>query len=815
MKFFLSHSSRDKAYVRQVADRLGDRAIFDEYTFEAGMKTLDEIFRTLDTTEIFVLFISDAALKSDWVRAEITNGKALLDADRIKRFVPILIDRTIKHEDPRIPEWMRQNYNIRLVAKPTVALRRLNTVLAQLSLEKHPGLMKRDQMFVGRNSELSQFEQRIDDYAKPVPTAIIVSGLRDVGRKTFLMHALRKSNKIAQAYQPMTITLQPEDGIDGFISKVYDLGYFPEDIDLSVLSTMNLDGKQVVLSALLSELFRQNEVLLVDDWRCIVRYGGELAEWFLPLCNAIPQNHIVLAIVSATRPKISQGNSRIFSVRLRELDPDERIGLLVRYLRDIEARYDIDPNDYEKFRPILNGYPEQAIYAGQLIATEGLAAATLRANDILEFSRLKASFLIEGYLEDPGKAQLLEFLSWFEFASLDMIAMLAEELKEPLMAHISEFIGDSVCDLIGSVGEYVRLNDIMRDFVSRGSFEIPRRYAAAIAKMGREMFHSGMFMDYDYSEKAAVVRVSLLEGKGVPEKFLIPAHVLAAISQKYKNRKYKDVIELCDMILARDNYEDYIKSQVRHYLCMALARSRDARFLTEVQRIKGEEHNYVLGFYYRVMGRYEDALERFGKAIADGRWEENSKREIVLIHNIMENYDEARELAKESYIKYPWNAVTIQAYFEVLLNLPRTASTIAEIQSTIEAVGKVSGDKAEEVGICMKGRYAFHIEGRPDKALAILDQGISRFHQSPYPLLAKLEIGVSMRNIRLIDETLAELKASNFRDGGPGKVQVVKAEIMSLALSNQKGKALAKIDSELGFIFPAARERFRQRILDT
>lgn len=379
--------------------------------------------------------------------------------------------------------------------------------------------------------------------------------------------------------------------------------------------------KRDLLVALLSELHSQNEILLIDDWRSLVRYGGELADWFISTCEALPENRTILAIASATRPKIGRSfaSSRIFSVHLRELDPNERMGLLVRYLREVEGRFDIRPDDYAAFRPILNGYPEQAIYAGQLIAAEGLSAALLRANDILEFSRLKASLLVEPYLEDSKKAEVLEFLSWFEFVSLDLLKLLSVEVGTDILTCVSEFLNDSMCELIGSSGEYVCLNDIIRDFVSRGSLRIPHLYSSAISKLGSNLFKSGLFDVSDYSERAAVVRVKLLAGESVPEQFLIPAHVLAAITHKYKTRQYGDVISLCDMILSRENYEQYIKAQVRHYLCMSLARTRNNRFLTEVQLIRGEEHNYVLGFYYRVTGRYSEALVRFNKAIADGR----------------------------------------------------------------------------------------------------------------------------------------------------------------------------------------------------
>lgn len=68
-KVFLSHKSEDKDFVRYVAEKIGiDRCHYDEYTFEDGMNTLDEIMSALDSTDLFVLFISDKALDSKWVK---------------------------------------------------------------------------------------------------------------------------------------------------------------------------------------------------------------------------------------------------------------------------------------------------------------------------------------------------------------------------------------------------------------------------------------------------------------------------------------------------------------------------------------------------------------------------------------------------------------------------------------------------------------------------------------------------------------------------------------------------------------------------
>jgi len=246
---------------------------------------------------------------------------------------------------------------------------------------------------------------------------------------------------------------------------------------------------------------------------------------------------------------------------------------------------------------------------------------------------------------------------------------------------------------------------------------------------------------------------------------------------------------------------------------MSLARTRDSRFLSEVQSIRGNEHNYVLGFYYRIMGRYDEAIKRFEKAIDEGRWEENSKREIVLIHNIQENFAEALALARESYRKYPSNAITVQAYFEVLLNLPRDQATLTELRATMETIRKISGEKAEEVRRCMDVRYKFNIEHSIDEAIAAADEAIRRFEKSPYPVLAKLEIGLSTRNVNIVESALRLLKERGLSDEN-ARVQVKKAQLLLLAIQGSKDLALSQLDSELGFLHSMAKERLRQRILN-
>lgn len=221
MHCFLSHSSADKkGYVSVLADKFGDRAIYDAYSFESGAYTMSEIVRGLKKTDIFVLLISNHALESDWVKEEIFRSKVLLDAGLIKQFLPIIIDGSITYKDERIPDWVRENYNLRVIPKPTAAFRIINAAFSRLAINENPKSLRAKRLFVGRNDQLKELESRLDDFERELPAAIVASGLRDIGRKKFLVQALRKSNRIEDYHTPISISIHYEDGIDGFISKL-------------------------------------------------------------------------------------------------------------------------------------------------------------------------------------------------------------------------------------------------------------------------------------------------------------------------------------------------------------------------------------------------------------------------------------------------------------------------------------------------------------------------------------------------------------------------------------------------------------------
>lgn len=182
-KIFISHSSRDKEhYVRPLVDKLiktigKDKIIFDELTFEKGSKSINEIRKSLDSTDLFVLLISKSALKSEWVRQEISWARELEDTySQQQRILPVIIDSKITHKSKLIPDWLKV-YNLKFLSSPSKLSRIILARFTEIIWQNSSSLREKTELFIGRNSEMETFENRIIDPQKDSANFIIISGV--------------------------------------------------------------------------------------------------------------------------------------------------------------------------------------------------------------------------------------------------------------------------------------------------------------------------------------------------------------------------------------------------------------------------------------------------------------------------------------------------------------------------------------------------------------------------------------------------------------------------------------------------------------
>src|SRR5215510_12100536 len=94
---FLSHSSKDKAVVRAVAERLradGLRVWLDDWEIRPGDHIQAKIEEGLEHSRVLVLCMSAQAFGSDWANLESYTYRFRDPLNKERRFIPLRLDAT-------------------------------------------------------------------------------------------------------------------------------------------------------------------------------------------------------------------------------------------------------------------------------------------------------------------------------------------------------------------------------------------------------------------------------------------------------------------------------------------------------------------------------------------------------------------------------------------------------------------------------------------------------------------------------------------------------------------------------------------------
>jgi TIR domain len=94
---FLSHSAKDKAIVRKIAERLGAgglRVWFDEWALKPGDSIPAKIEEGLEGSRVLVLCMSANAFGSDWAQLESGTFRFRDPLNKERRFIPLRLDDT-------------------------------------------------------------------------------------------------------------------------------------------------------------------------------------------------------------------------------------------------------------------------------------------------------------------------------------------------------------------------------------------------------------------------------------------------------------------------------------------------------------------------------------------------------------------------------------------------------------------------------------------------------------------------------------------------------------------------------------------------
>lgn len=797
---FLSHSSADKErYVKIVANQLqkhlDEHTIhYDEYTFESGMKSMEEINRSLAETDLFVVFISKKALESDWVKKELMISKELLGKEMIKRIYPIVIEPDLKWDDKMIPEWLK-DYTLKYIPKPTKATQLIRKRIVEIAWDLNPKIEERNNIFVGRNKEIDEFENRKYDYDMETTIAYIAAGIPKSGRKSLLKQCFTKSHITENNYRASKIELGMYDGIEDFIMWINDLG-FSDNVELTGFMEMEISEKCDLLAKLLDDVSKNQEILMIEDKGCIITHDGIMCDWFVQAISQMKEiNRTVLGIASKFRLGLPVRNEQIYVINVPPLNKMECAGLLQKYL-ELE-NIALTREEFKNYSGMLKGFPEQVKYACSLISKYGAERAYDFSSEIENYDAEIISQVLRDLEESQEDIDFLRFLAEIDTVSYQSLQTMLTD-SQFVQEKVNKFYINGIIEFIGIANEYIKINGSIKDYITRAEYVLSDAYKEKLNRYMVGFLDEYKYEELDMPDYLLKLKEDLIKGGDIDNRYMVPSQYLKTMVELYEKQKdYSKVIEYADIVLKSTSYiEEKLLFEIRYFLCMALAKRRDRRMLAEVQNISGADHEFLLGFYYRMTGNYEKALEKLEHALEMRKNFSKAKREKVQVLINLERFEDALSVAKENYENDRSNPYHIHAYFLCLIKSDELDSYKVILQELIENLDKTTSDFGVELQGRCRALYEAYVNRDSEMAFAIIDKTIEESTAPIYALQDKFDICEKLHELEEMEKVIKEISNLNMGDSY-GKERALYREKLLYAAYRKDDTELNKLKNEI------------------
>lgn len=767
-KAFLSHSSRDKILVEKIAEKLGEkRCVYDKFSFEAGMKTLDEIIRTLDETDLFVIFISDSSLESEWVKKELKFAEEKLKEETIKKIYPIIIDNKITYKDERIPKWISENYNLQIVTQSEKIKLVIERILREITWEKYPQLKEKNNFFSGRNNLVEKLEADYANFDKEV-ICFIASGFKLIGRKALLKYTLKKIKVLREAQEPIIIKFKADESIEDFILKINNLGILEEVHNTVNFIHENQETKINILVNMIKNLQLSKEIILIDDFGGIILPNGDLVEWFYKILEKTQSSQFIFGISSKFKLKNEYEYPKIGYVNVAVLEKKDRIKMFSQLL-EIEKIEFLSRDDKKNICEWFKGYPEQIKHAIEMIKEKKSADEVYNiSSKIVDYNnRQTFSIYNECSLAEKEIINLISHLGIIETNFLYKIIGEDKEIGNMLESLESQ----NICEYSGYTRQYISVSENIQDFVIRSGFTILEKFNKKLKETLAQFIRELDPKEVDHTILEILIKESLRKTSDKQEfnEYILPSHYLKTIIELYKKEKnYREVIYLAKKILeSEENLDKYLAREIRKYLCLSLAREKNARILEEAQKIENlAEKNFIIGLYFRKIGQYKKALSYQYNSLEKQPTYLGAQREIIQIFTMTGQTEEALELAKKIYENSDKsNPYTIQAYLSCLIKNRKNSNNdedISKMKELLTNLQNIDTELSQEMYKRGQITYNAFIKNDNSSLDEIYNLSLeSSFSKNHYIYMEMFDIADKFNNLDLMkysNEKLEELK---------------------------------------------------------
>jgi len=733
IKAFISHSSKQKKFALDLVENLGrDFCKIDCYNFEPAYKSIDEIYKAIDTSTVFVLLISKDALKSDWVNNEIRHAKKKLSSTDYDRFWPYIVD-SLSFED--CPEWMRDEecFNIKQFHSAKTLARDIEQKFRKIIWSIDSRKKQLDNLMVGRNTDIAKFEDKFQSLRGINLRALIISGRNGVGKDTFALQCMKKVG-FAPETEPYRISTKPHENIENFIYYLNLIANRYDARQINEIFALPPKDKAHEAVLLLNELYETGSVVFVNDNMSCILPDRNLSEWMIDILNdEVLNNQLGMFLLSHRVPNsfIESEIPSIAHIQLQPLNRKDREKLFVSYVRAYGI-LGINQSDVDFFVDRLLQSPSQIVQAVKALNTTDKAIVKHDIDYLVRQGDKRVQPILDHFIEEEQR-YLLIIMSRIDFVSYKLLEDIFEERIVETMKTLYEMMEYGIVSTFGPSEQFFRLDYYVSDYIRRCKFTLPKDWEMSV----NEIFEKRIAQSNNITEDASLylfdMKRKIMSGKGDSSTHLMPSVVLSSVMEVYDDKNYPLVRDICCSVLSGTHtYYPEMVRELRYWLCLALCRMQDESFFEEVKELTGADYYFLRGFYARNTKDFAVAERFYNKALSITPKLKRAKREKVIALLAQNKFDKALFLAKENYENDPENSYQIYGYFRCLVKkkgLDR--ADFLQLEELMEGMKNNYSNKHEELYASMNIEYqAYVVHRSPTEIFELISEAERRFTNS-------------------------------------------------------------------------------------
>ncbi|MGE4511350.1 MAG: TIR domain-containing protein [Sulfurimonadaceae bacterium] len=649
MKAFLSHSSKNKEFIREVANKLGRlHSIFDERSFDTGVEFENSIIKFLDKTSIFVFFATKESLASSWVNFELNEAFYRKINSQINNALVYIIDSEVSISD--IPNWMQKSLVSKLSSPAAIAREIKEHLLIIEQTYQH-------QYFIGRSNDREEFE----DILNPIdgsthPKVFGIRGLPGVGRRTFLKKSI---DELFNLKRIIEIPIEEGDNLNDICSKLADIiepYSSKEELKDIILAIQTFDENSTLdrINVQLNNIISAGELPVFIDYGGLLNDNGYINEFINKLIIRInKEDDIYLAIISSR--SINRDNEPKVPVLYLDSLKDKPTAQLLSKL-NIEKSVGLNREEISELVTYVHGYPPSAFFAINQGATYGKDLLMSDKSSLTQFSRKKFIVYLKEKVLDTDLSTFLAILAAYSPLPLKVLATINED-ENKTHETLYRLIDNSLIT-IDSSGYYkisAPIKEVVNDLYKFPDKTTLQKIAIALNQymdevedkdekqldLSRILFRLGNWLD----DKTSI-------NKGIK----LRSDYIKMLEQAYHQRDYDKAIKY-----GFDAIKEAPENQkARNYIVKSLiqlekweAASEQIDAMEEFAELRNIY--YLEGFLERKKGDIQKAITAFKQSEKNGRKSPDIKRELAHCYLLTEEFELANNYIKEAIELQPDN----------------------------------------------------------------------------------------------------------------------------------------------------------------